>query len=337
MPPTAQVLNADPLPWLLRPDRQHPGVRLLVLRDLLGRPASDAEVVRAQKAVMRSGPVPAILNAMQPEGYWFKPGGGYSPKYLSTIWQIIWLAELGADPTDRRVRTACEYILEHSRAANGAFAYFERPAPHGAVHCLNGNLAWALQRLGFARDPRLWEVLEWIARATTGEGPIDFYASGTNAPGFACAINLQQPCGWGANKSIRALLAVPPRKRTPLIQRALRRGAQFLLSRDPAAADYPYTNRVSSTWFRLGFPQSYWSDVLETVENLALLGHAQDQRLARAWRWVLAKQDDRGRWPLENPIRARMWAEIETERGPSKWVTLRALRALKAAGKVALA
>jgi hypothetical protein len=331
-----QVLEAETLSWLLKPDRDRPGVRLMTLRDLLGRPIADPDVRRAQAAVMRSGPVPAILKAQHPDGYWLKPGGGYGPKYISTIWQIQWLAELGADPNDERVRKGCEYILDHSRAGNGGFAFFERPTPSGAVHCLNGNLAWALQKLSFADDPRLREVLEWIARAITGEGNFRFYASGTNAPGFACAINEGQPCGWGANKSIRALLAIPPRKRSPLIQRALARGAAFLLSRDPALADYPYTQRVSSTWFKLGFPLTYWSDVLETVDNLARLGYAEDPRLARAWSWVLGKQDGDGRWPLENPIRASMWAEIESQRGPNKWVTLRALRALKASGRLAI-
>ncbi len=335
MPTRSQALKASPLPWLLRPDRDRPGVRLFALRELLGRPASDPEVRRAQKAVMRSGPVPAILGAQEPGGYWLKPGGGYGPKYISTIWQIPWLAELGADPADPRVRKGCEYVLAHGVAANGAFAFFERPVPSGAVHCLNGNLVWALIQLGFGDDPRLHAAAQWIARAITGEGKIEFYASGTNAPGFACGINLGQPCGWGANKSIRALLAIPPRRRTPLIKRALRQGGEFLLARDPAAADYPYTRRVSSTWFKLGFPLSYWSDVLETVANLAALGYGKDPRLTRAWAWLMAKQDSDGRWPLENPIRARMWADIETQRGPSKWVTLRALRAFKAAGKFA--
>jgi hypothetical protein len=262
-----------------------------------------------------------------------KPGGGYSPKYRSTIWQVIWLAELGADAADKRVRRGCEYVLSHSLAPNGAFSYNQKPVPSGSVHCMNGNLVWAFFQLGFGDDPRVQTALEWIAGAITGEGPIKFHASGTAGPGFACGVNLGQPCGWGANKSMRALLAVPARGRTPLVERALNRGAEFLLSRDPATANYPYTGRVSSTWLKLGFPLSYWSDVLETVANLVALGHGHDPRLERAWSFVMGKQDAQGRWPLENPLHGKMWADIEARRKPSKWVTLRALRAIKAAGK----
>ena len=97
-------LNGDSLSWLLESDEVNPGVRYFALRDLLDRPETDPEVIQARRAVMATGPVPVILNAQSPEGYWVKPGGGYSPKYRGTVWQIIFLAELGAAPTDERVR-----------------------------------------------------------------------------------------------------------------------------------------------------------------------------------------------------------------------------------------
>jgi hypothetical protein len=129
-----------------------------------------------------------------------------------------------------------------------------------------------------------------------------------------------------------ALLAVPSDQRTPVIGRAIEAGAAFLLSRDPAVADYPYTKRVSSTWFKFGFPLSYWSDVLETTGVLVEAGYGQDPRLANAFELILSKQDDHGRWKLENSLNGKTWADIEEKRKPSKWVTLRVLRVLKRAG-----
>lgn len=323
------VLNDDPLPWLLEPDPDNPGVRYFALRDLLGRPEADPGVHEARAEIMTKGPVPVILDAQQPDGCWIKPGGGYSPKYRGTVWQIILLAELGADPADERVRQGCGYLLSHSLAANGAFSASQRPVPSSTIHCLNGNLLHALLRLGYLDDPRIQAALDWQARAITGEGEIQYYRSGTNAPNFACAINLGQPCGWGANKALKALVAVPPDRRTPVMQQALAVGAEFLLSRDPAVADYPYTGWVSSTWFKFGFPLSYWSDVLETTAVLVGLGYGNDPRLNNAFQLILSKQDVRGRWKLENSLNGKMWADIEKKGRPSKWVTLRALRALQ--------
>jgi hypothetical protein len=324
--------KANPLHWLLEDDAENPSVRYYALRDLLGQPESDAEVHAARAAIMRSGPVPLILEAQEPSGTWVKPGSGYSPKYRATMWSLLILAELGADPNEPRIRKGCEYLLEHSLASIGAFSAYQALSPNGAVHCLNGNLLFALQRLGYGSDPRLQMVIDWLARAILGEQPIRFYASGTSGPNFACGINLGQACGWGANKAVRGLLEVPEERRTLLIARALQAGADFLLSRDPAVADYPYTKRVSSTWFKLGFPLSYWSDVLETVANLVELGYGGDQHLQPALAWMIGKQDSQGRWKLENTLNGKMWVDIEVKGKPSKWITLRALRVLQKAG-----
>ena len=75
------MLRDDPLPWLLEPDPANPAVRYFTLRDLLHRAEADPEVRQARAEIMATGPVPAILAAQQSEGYWVKPGAGYSPKY----------------------------------------------------------------------------------------------------------------------------------------------------------------------------------------------------------------------------------------------------------------
>jgi hypothetical protein len=322
-------LNSDSLSWLLEPDPVNPSIRYFALRDLLDRPEDDRNVRAAQAALMTSGPVPVILGAQHPDGYWQRPGGGYG-KYRGTVWQIMLLGELGADPSDERVRRGCDYLLGHSLASNGGFSFNNSPTPGGVVHCLNGNLLEALIRLGCLQDPRLHLPLEWQAQSITGEASIVYYQSATSGPDFACGINGKLPCGWGATKALKALLAVPEKERSPTIREALDRGAHFLLRYDLVKADYPYTDKISSTWFRLGFPLSYWSDVLETLQVLVGLGYAGDPRLEEATRWLLGKQDRQGRWKLENSLGGKMWVDIEERGRPSKWITLRALRAVKA-------
>jgi len=324
-----EILRDDPLPWLLEPNPGNPAVRYFALRDLLGKPEDDPEVIQAKGEIMATGPVPTILAAQHPEGYWVKPGTGYTPKYKATTWQIVFLAELGADPADERVQQGCEYLLGHSQAATGAFSVYQPPRPSGGLHCINGNLLHALIKLGHATDPRVEAALNWQVQAIIGVEEFKYYKSGTASPGFACGVNMGQPCGWGATKALKALSAIPPDQRTQSVQQAIEAGVEFLLSRDPSVADYPYTERVSSTWFKFGFPLSYWSDVLETTAVLADLGYGSDSRLAYAIRLILGKQDAQGRWKLENSLNGKMWVDIEKRGKPSKWVTLRALRVLK--------
>jgi len=321
-------LIGNALPWLLEPDPQNPGVRYFVLSDLLGRSENDPQVREAREEIMHFGPVPRILEAQHPDGYWAKPGGGHSPSYQVTVWQIIFLAELGADPSDDRVERGCEYFLSHSVAANGGFAMNPRPVPSSVVHCLNGDPLHALLRLGYETDPRVRDALEWLIQATTGEGDLRFYKSGTSDRGFSCAYNLGQPCGWGATKAMKALSAIPPDLRTAAAERAIDVGVEFLLGRDLAKADYPYTERINSTWFSFGFPLSYRSDILETALVLADLGYTGDPRLSNAHQFIMNKHDDQGRWIMEKTLNGKMWVDIEEKGQPSKWITLRALRAL---------
>jgi len=81
-------------------------------------------------------------------------------------------------------------------------------------------------------------------------------------------------------------------------------------------------------------PLSYWSDVLETLENLVALGYGSDGRLDHAFELILSKRDASGRWRLENTLNGKTWVEIEARGRPSKWVTLRALSALRRAGRL---
>ncbi len=331
-------LNADPLPWLLEEDADNPGVRYFVLRDLLDQPAGDTEVTAAKKAVMTGGPVPVILENMQPGGYWVESGPGYLPKYTSTLWQVTFLAMFGADGADGRVRAAGDYVLDNGRCKTGGFSITGTPS--GLVHCLQGNLCAALIELGFLGDPRLAEALDWLARSVTGEGialagdktaEVRYLRSGNSGPGFPCSANDHLPCAWGAVKAMLGLSKVPAGKRTKSINAAIKTGVEFLLSRDPAAADYPmgYNDKPNRSWFQFGYPIGYVTDVLQNLEVLTALGYGGETRLKNAIDLLLSKQDKEGLWKMEYTYNGKTWVDVEKKGQPSKWVTLRALRVLK--------
>lgn len=80
--------------WLL--EDCDPGVRYLALRDVLSLPTDDPDLRQAAKTAHTKGPIRTYLDAMAPEDYWSEPGPGYLPKYFSTVWALIALAQLGA-------------------------------------------------------------------------------------------------------------------------------------------------------------------------------------------------------------------------------------------------
>jgi hypothetical protein len=317
--------------WLL--EKEDPGVRYLALRDLCH---DQKGAGKERKRAHAEGPIAAILAAMHPDGYWSKPGPGYNPKYFSTVWSLIQLAELGGSAdADRRIDKACRYVLDHSLAEGGQVTM--SGAPSGTVDCLQGNLCWALASLGCG-DERLHGAYGWMARTVTGEGiapvtekkaPVRYYAYQCG-PHFACGANNKLPCAWGAVKVMRAFSVLPAGGRTPLIRRAIDQGVKFLFSVDPATAAYPsgFTGKPSRSWFAFGFPVFYITDVLQILEVLTALGYRKDRRAKNLVSFVEGKRTAEGKWLLEYDYAGKTWTAYGTKKKPNKWVTLRALRAL---------
>jgi hypothetical protein len=328
-------LNGDTLSWLLEPENL--GVRYLALRDLLDKAQDDPELKVARQEAHTQGPIAKVLDTMQPEGYWAKPGPGYTTKYRSTVWALILLAQLGAQvDQDERIRRACTYLLEHALTPGGKFSI--NGAPSGTIDCLQGNLCWALLELGYD-DSRLAKAFEWMARTVTGEGLADktdkeaetrYYAYKCG-PLFACGANGNQTCAWGATKVMLAFGKLTDVQRTPLINEAIRQGVDFFYKSDPVNADWPTRlgDKPSRNWWKFGFPVFYVTDLLQVAEALVALGYGKDPRLANTIELIRGKQDGQGRWQLEYDYTGKTWVNFGEKKQQNKWVTLRATRVLK--------
>ena len=109
-------MNNDVLEWLL--DQDESGVQYPAIRDLTD--TGKAELAAAREHAHAEGPIANILNEMNDEGYWQKPGPSYSPKYTGTVWSLILLSQLGASAnSDQRITTACRYYLDHAITPHG--------------------------------------------------------------------------------------------------------------------------------------------------------------------------------------------------------------------------
>lgn len=174
------VTTVDIADWLLEDDNEQPGVRYHALQWLLGLPAADPAVVAARRRVMSAGPVPEILAAQRPEGHWEEPRFAFGPQYRGSAWALTFLADLGADGADARVRSACEWVLAHVPAVSGGIGYGRGASK--VIHCANGNVTRARVTLGRFDDPRTKRALQGAADATLGRGTPEYRASGTSGP-----------------------------------------------------------------------------------------------------------------------------------------------------------
>jgi len=332
-------LRSDSLPWLL--ESENPGVRYLALRDLFDLSPDDKKLKAARRLAHKEGPIAHILSKMNEEGYWQRAGTGYGPKYKSTVWALLLLAQLGASvKEDKRIKLACKYYLDHALSPGGQISAMTNNSPSGTIDCLQGNMLWSLMALGY-EDPRMDSAYEWMARTVTGEGiapvtdkhaPVRYYAYKCG-PTFACGANNKLPCAWGGVKVLLALSQLPAEKRTVLIEQAIHQGVEFFFGVDSSTAGYPtgYAEKPSGNWWKFGFPVFYVSDILQIAEALTALGYANDPRLADTLELIRSKQDEQGRWLLEYNYDGKTWMRFGKMKEPNEWVTLRALNVLRSA------
>ncbi|WP_424357625.1 nitrogen fixation protein NifH [Methanocella sp. MCL-LM] len=325
------VLKGDATAWLLEND--NPSVRYFALRDLLALPECDPEVKNAKEQIMRAGLVPAILAEQRPEGAWEEPGRFYTAKYKGTVWQLIILAELGADGKDERVKKACEYILSHSQdLESGGFSQSTAVKTGGGRHgevipCLTGNMVWSLIRFGYLDDPRLQQGIAWLTtyqRFDDGEGEAP---SGWPYDKYEMCWG-KHTCHMGVVKALKALAEIPEEQRSAEVKETIEKGAEFLLIHHVHKRSHNLRKLAKPGWQQFGFPLMYQTDVLEILGILTKLGY-RDERMNEAIDLLVSKQDENGRWKLENTFNGKFQVDIERNAEPSKWITLNALRVLK--------
>jgi hypothetical protein len=322
--------KSDALDWLL--EENNPSVRYFTLMDILGEPETDGEVVKAKKDIMKSGAVPKILSRQKNEGYWETAKGFYTTKYKGTVWQLIILAELGADKEDEHIKSACEFILENSQEReSGGFSIRDSKtgggARSGVIPCLTGNMVWSLIKFGYLNDPRVQRGIDWITTFQRFDDGVEEPPKGWPYDQWEICWG-KHTCHMGIVKALKALAEIPVGKRSKAIQSTIEQSVEFMLRHHIHKRSHN-PGRVSKPgWLRFGFPLMYQTDVLEILGILTKLGY-RDARMQEAIDLVISKQDRTGRWLLENTYNGRFQTNIEQKGRASKWITLNALRVLK--------
>ncbi|MFA5365111.1 MAG: nitrogen fixation protein NifH [Candidatus Bathyarchaeia archaeon] len=325
------VLKGDPTEWLQETD--NPSVHYFTLTDVLEKPENDPEVKEAKAEIMTHGVVPKILGKQNNEGYWETPQSFYTAKYKGTVWQLIILAEIGADKKDERIKKACEFILDNSQDydSNG-FSISHSSKVGGGRHnevipCLTGNMVWSLIKLGYLDDPRIEHAINWITKYQRFDDGLEQPPKGWPYDKATSCFG-KHSCHMGVVKALKALAAIPAYRRSGGVQSVIENGAEYLLIHNVHKRSHDLTRLSKPSWVHFGFPLMYQTDVLEILGILTSLGY-KDERMQEAVDLVVSKQDEQGKWNLERTFNGRFQVNIEQKGKPSKWITLNALKVLK--------
>ena len=260
--------------WLLGDDQ--PGICYRTLTELEGRSPQEGELRELRRAIPRRGWVAEILSTRRRGGWWCSRESLYRPKYLATNWQMLVLSDLGVDRTVPAVRVSAELWMRVFAARGGGLGGNSLGRAH---HCLAGNMARALIRLGYADDRRVARTMEWLAESADPKGGWSCFGKGRNLD------------SW---EGLSAFAVYPRSRWTPRMRRCVELGAEFFLERQLSQQGARY-----APWFRTHYPIHYYYDLLVGLETLTSLGYSDDRRLRPAAEWLLRRRRSDGRWNLD--------------------------------------
>jgi hypothetical protein len=309
--------------WLLEEDQ--PSVRYYALIDLQGHTKTSSEVRSTRARIARVGWAYDLLRTQGAKGFW-EPREPttmeewvnflYFPYFTATNWKALVLSDLGLDATHPRIKRLADRIFEYKLRLSSPFNFFHEEA------CISANTARMLTRFGYADDFRVRKLYDWLLDDQREDG------------GWNCSQGT--PGTLDAWEPLAAFASLPRSKRSPKMEQAIARGAEFYLRRKLVEEGRRYP-----PWFRFHYPNHYLYDVLVGLDVITALGYAGDRRLRPALKVLADKRRPDGRWLLDSvppdfgpganahPDRKLKPLVIEKPGRPSKWITLKALRILK--------
>ena len=296
-----------PIAWLLDAD---PAIRWQVMRDLTDTPA---EVVAAERArVASEGWGPRLLDVQRPDGQWCD--GVATPFWWSNLYTLLYLRDLGLDPTSVRARTAIDRVRSH---VTWGPEFGDSPFFDGEVEpCINGRVvalgAYFGERSDRLVDRLLGEQLAdggWNCEADRGSVRSSFHTT-------ICVLEglLAFERAFGAES---AATEARDRAQEYLLERCLLRRLSSGDIIDPG-------------WTRFAFPPLWHYDVLRGLDYLRAAGVRPDARVEEAVAIVRERRKADGRWLLDVRHPDALHEELAGVVGePNRWITLRALRVLR--------
>jgi hypothetical protein len=293
--------------WLLDAD---PSIRWQAMRDLTDTPAEIVDAERSRVALEGWGA--RLLDQQRSDGQW---GDGIStPLWWSNMYTLVFLRDLGLDPTSARARHAIDLV--RSNVTWGP-EFGDSPFFEGEVEpCINGRVvalgAYFGERSDRIVDRLLSEQLAdggWNCEAERGSVRSSFHTTICVLEGL---LAFEQ--AFGA---------------TSAVTDARTRAQEYLLERR-LLRRLSTGDIIEPAWMQFAFPTLWHYDVLRALDYLRAAGVQPDPRVEEALAIAIERRQGDGRWLLEVRHRDTLHEELSgTVGAPNRWVTLRAMRVLK--------
>jgi hypothetical protein len=298
--------NEPVIEWLLDAD---PSIRWQVMRDLTDTPAPNVSAERSRVALEGWGPL--LLDLQRPDGQW--GDGVATPFWWSNMYTLVFLRDLGVDPTSERIRGAIDRVCDNVTWGPhfGNSPFFE-----GEVEpCINGRVVALGAYFGVRSDRLVTRLLSeqlgdggWNCEAERGSVRSSFHTT-------LCVLE-------GLLAFEQAFGATPP------VTDARKRAQEYLLERRLLRRRSTGVI-IDPTWKQFAFPTLWRYDLLRALDYLRAADVQPDARIEEAVAIVRERRQRDGRWLLDARHKNTLHEALAGPVGaPNRWITLRALRVL---------
>ena len=279
----AGLLDGDPRQWLV--ESEEPAARWVTLTELLDRPESDPEVLRAHEEVLADAGTRSLVDRIPDWEVDTKLSGHNSPRFAPNLLNL--LADMGVRTgDDPAIERLLDQMLEH-QDPEGRFASYgtSRASPKpawGALLCDAHAVTEVLVRFGRADDPRTSAALERMAEdlADLNQGRawpcLPHPATGFRGPGRKSDF-----CPQVTLEALRTFARLPSRQRPRGLLGLARTSLRAWRVR---GEEKPYVFGHGIAFKTVKWPTS-WYDVHLVLDTLS--------RFPGLWRGPRARPEDR--------------------------------------------
>jgi len=311
------LLLADPSPFL----------RLLVMKDLLYRPDSDAEVRELSKLLAGDRLVSDLRSLQSADGSWSSvPGLGSRGSLHTTSLVLSRLGYIGLDPSDRMIQLGAEHLFA-MQEEDGSW-----PLYHGDTDGSSGDrydmiplqTAFPLRALslcGYAEDDRCERAYEWLLDQRLPEGVWPTGISSGSYGGVAGYRRIAHSRLGCRSNTTAALLcfARHPRRRT---ESYTRKTLDHLLgreTREQGAVGWEVAKLIGaepSSGFLTYFARFDTAVILDLCWRIG--ADADDPRIRDSISFIVSLQNRFGLWIYRDKPQVSRWLSFDLLRSLSR-------------------
>jgi hypothetical protein len=292
-----------------------PSIAYQTRRDLQG---IDDPALRARIATEGWGK--RFLECRNEKGGWGERF--YQPKWISTHYTLLDLKNLQIAPDCKPIRESIAKLLAREIASDGGVGPGRTPSLSDV--CVNGMFLNYAAYFG-APEAGLQRVVDFLLTQRVADGGFNCRSNRTKVHHSSLHSTLSVAEG------IREYLSNGYAYRADELEKAEAACREFMLMHRLYKSDHT-GEIIHPEFLMLRYPPRWKYNILRALDYFQVAGHPRDKRMADAIGVLTDRRRGDGRWALQSKIAGKTHFNMETGGRPSRWITLMALRVLKAYG-----